>query len=399
MAFKPGAIVSSAHFPTSSLPTPINPVPSTHRKTTLRAAYDRAITEHGYQPDQAQLQAIEALEQTRQKLERQRPENTGALARLRNILPGKHPVARPVRGVYLYGDVGRGKTFVMDLFFDSLPFDDKLRYHFHRLMYRVHRRLAELGDLPDPLATVAGEIAGQARVICFDEFFVSDIADAMILGRLLKALFERGVTLVATSNIPPDDLYRDGLQRQKFLPAIELIKAHTNVLAVDGTTDYRLRFMEQAEIYHTPAGEQANACLLDFFRGVAPDAGTVDQDIEVLGRNIRTCRRADGIAWFDFQELCDGPRSQNDYIELARVFQTVIVANIPVLDSSREDAARRLIAMIDEFYDRHVKLVISAAARIDELYQGQRLRNEFRRTVSRLREMQSHEYLASTHRP
>ncbi len=371
---------------------------STQRTTALRVAYDRAITEHGYQPDQAQLQAIQALEQTRNELQRQWP-NAGTMAHLRNILFRKRPRTGPVRGVYLYGDVGRGKTFMMDLFFESLPFEDKLRYHFHRLMYRVHRRLTELGELPDPLATVAGEIAGQARVICFDEFFVSDIADAMILGRLLQALFERGVTLVATSNIPPDDLYRDGLQRQKFLPAIELIKTHTNVLSVDGATDYRLRFLEQAEIYHAPCGEQADARLLDFFQGIAPDAGTIDQDIEVLGRNIRTRRRADGIAWFDFHELCDGPRSQNDYIELARVFQTVIVANIPVLDSSREDAARRLIAMIDEFYDRRVKLVISAAAGIDELYQGQRLRHEFRRTASRLREMQSHEYLASTHRP
>ena len=398
MAPKPGAIVSSAIFSASRLQASSATVTSIPRTTPLQTAYERAIAGHGYQADDAQLKAVRALERVGIELKEQ-SSHTGVCVRLKHKLFGRRANAGPARGVYLYGDVGRGKTFVMDLFFDSLPFDDKLRYHFHRLMYRVHRRLDELGDQPDPLSTVAGEIAAQARVICFDEFFVSDIADAMILGRLLQCLFERDVTLVATSNIPPDDLYRDGVQRQKFLPAIELIKAHTDVLPVDGDTDYRLRFLEQAEIYYTPAGESADARLLEFFQGIAPDTGTIGQDIEVLGRNIRTRRRADGIAWFDFQELCDGPRSQNDYIEIARVFQTVIVANIPVLDSSREDAARRLIAMIDEFYDRRVNLVISAATSIDELYQGQRLRTEFRRTASRLREMQSRDYLASTHRP
>ncbi len=373
-------------------------MPTSHHRNSLQAVYDQAIAEHGYQSDDAQLQAVQALEQVRRELCRQRSA-TGVAALFRRALRRKAPLLHPVPGVYLHGDVGRGKTFLMDLFFDELPFQNKLRYHFHRLMYRVHCRLAELGEQPDPLAIVAQELADQARVICFDEFFVSDIADAMILGRLLEALFERGVTLVATSNIPPHELYRDGLQRQKFLPAIELIESHTAILCVDGDIDYRLRVLQQAEIYHIPPGKQADANLLAFFRGIAPDAGTADQDIEVLGRNIRTRRRADGIAWFDFQALCSGPRSQNDYIEIAKIFQTVIVTNIPVLGATDDDAARRMIAMVDEFYDRRVKLAVSAAAGIEELYQGRRLQHEFRRTASRLREMQSRDYLARVHRP
>ena len=266
-------------------------------------------------------------------------------------------------------------------------------------MYHVHGQLKRLDNQQDPLATVAEDLATRARVICFDEFFVSDIADAMILGRLFDHLFRHGVTLVATSNIPPDELYRDGLQRARFLPAIDLIKQHTEVVEVDGETDFRLRVLEQAEIYHSPLDEAATENLERYFCDIAPETGIADQSIEVHGRNIPFRRRADGICWFDFTALCAGPRSQDDYIEIARSFQTIILSDVPVLGEQLENEARRFIALIDEFYDRRIKLIISAAAPIDSLYSGSRLIHEFERTRSRLREMQTHDYLAAAHRP
>jgi cell division protein ZapE len=360
--------------------------------------YKQALVENGYTADGAQLDAVATLQRVADGLLTRRPVD-GRLARLSRRVLGTRRQVRPVEGAYLWGGVGRGKTFLMDLFFESLPFDDKLRYHFHRIMYRVHRRLADLGHLTDPVDVVAEELAGQARLVCFDEFFVSDIADAMILARLLRGLFDRGVTLVATSNIPPHDLYEDGLQRRKFLPAIALLESNTNILRMDGGTDYRLRVLEQAEIYHSSLDTDTEGKLAACFTSIAPDAGTVGQSIEVLGRDICTVRRADGVAWFKFKELCEGPRSQDDYIEIARTFQTVILADVPVLDELRENEARRFIALVDEFYDRRVKLIISAAAPIDGLYQGRRLVREFERTRSRLQEMQTHRFLADSHLP
>ncbi len=304
-----------------------------------------------------------------------------------------------MRGAWLWGGVGRGKTFVMDVFFDSLPFDARLRYHFHRLMYRVHGRLKSLDNVEDPLERVAAEFADQARVICLDEFFVSDIADAMILARLLDALFRRGLTLVATSNMSPEALYRGGLQRQRFLPAIGLIVANAEVVYFDSATDYRLRVLERAEIYHAPLDASADSNLARWFGEIAPDAGTAARPIEINGRDIPTRRRADGIVWFDFAALCDGARSQDDYIEIARAFQTVVLSAVPVLDEAHDDQARRFIALVDEFYDRKVKLIVSAAAPICDLYRGTRLLREFERTRSRLAEMQSHDYLAAPHVP
>jgi len=361
---------------------------------SLSSDYQRALADKGYREDPAQRRAIEVLERVRSDLITQ-PATSGRLARLRRRLLNN--ASTPPRGAYLWGGVGRGKTFAMDLFFDSLPFEDKLRAHFHRLMYRVHRRLRETEQRKDPLDVVAEELAGQARVICFDEFFVSDIGDAMILGRLLRGLFERQVCLVATSNIPPSELYLDGLQRQKFLPAIELIESHTEIVAVDGDTDYRLRVLEQADIYHSPLSKQAEENLERYFRDIAPEAGTRGQPLEVLGRNIDTRRRANGVVWFDFEILCGGPRSQNDYIEIARSFSTVLLSDVPQLDPVKENEARRFVALVDEFYDRRVKLIISAERPVDELYTGRRLRREFERTRSRLREMQSHDYLAARH--
>ena len=364
----------------------------------LSARYQRELAQDGFSEDPAQARAIGQLERLGAALAATRPPGS-RLSRLMRRLPGRWGNGVPVPGVYLWGGVGRGKTFLMDLFFESLPFDDKLRFHFHRMMYRVHGRLKQLSNHADPLELVAEELARQARILCFDELFVADIADAMLLGKLLDALFRRRVALVATSNIPPDELYADGLQRTQFLPTIELLKSHTAVTHVDGDTDYRLRLLEQAEIYHSPLDAAATSNLETYFTGIAPDLGSTGQPIDILGRHIQTRRRADGIAWFDFAAVCDGPRSQNDYIEIARCFQTVIVSDVPLLDKRSDDQARRFVALVDEFYDRRVNLIISAAESIDRLYQGARLHREFERTRSRLREMQTHDYLAAAHLP
>ena len=316
------------------------------------------------------------------------------LPRLRYF--GDRPKA-VVRGMYIWGGVGRGKTFLMDLFFETLAIDAKRRIHFHRIMQEVHRRLKALGDIKDPLSTVAADLAQDMRVLCFDEFFVSDIGDAMILGRLLDGLFELGVTLVATSNSPPAELYKDGLQRQQFLPAIELLTQHTQVINLDGGTDYRLRLLQQAGTYLSPADEAAQANLRHFFNESASSQISENRILEVNGRDIRALKCAKGIVWFDFDDICDGPRSQADYIEIARWYATVIVVDVPVLDVTLENQARRFVALVDEFYDRHVKLIVAAAADINHLYTGKRLSIEFERTVSRLIEMQSTDYLALPH--
>ncbi len=302
-----------------------------------------------------------------------------------------------VPGLYLWGDVGRGKTFLMDLFFETLPLERKTRIHFHRMMGDVHDRLQAIVDTEDPLDQVAADIARQVKVLCFDEFFVSDIADAMILGRLLDGLFRRGVTLVATSNSRPADLYRNGLQREQFLPVIDLLETHTQVLELGGDTDYRLRLLQQAGTYLTPADDDADARLRHYFLEIASGDVVVGRVLDILGRGIRTERAAKGVTWFDFKDICDGPRSQKDYIEIARWYPTVIVSNIPVLTADQENQARRFVALVDEFYDRKVKLMVSAAAKIETLYAGPKLTFEFQRTTSRLIEMQSTAYLHAPH--
>ena len=302
-------------------------------------------------------------------------------------------------GLYLWGGVGRGKTYLMDLFFECLPVEAKLRLHFHRFMRRVHDDLGRLAGAANPLSRVAEDMAREARVLCFDEFFVSDIGDAMLLGELVGALFDRGVTIVATSNVEPRRLYENGLQRRRFLPAIERIEAHMKVLHLEGATDYRLRVLADADTYHCPASPAAEERLAECFAGLAPERATEAERLEVNGRALRTRRRAHDVAWFDFAELCEGPRSQNDYIELAREFHALVVSDVPVFDPTREDAARRFIGLVDELYDRNVKLVLSARGAIGDLYQGERLRAEFERTTSRLREMQSLDYLGRSHKP
>ncbi len=321
-----------------------------------------------------------------------------------NRLLGRSPSILPERGLYFWGGVGRGKTYLMDMFFDALPMDQKLRIHFHRFMRRVHQELATLADTKNPLEIVADRIAAEAKVICFDEFFVSDITDAMILAGMFDALFKRGVCLVATSNIAPDGLYKDGLQRTRFLPAIGLIKQHTEVLNIDGGVDYRLRTLERAELYYTPLDGGADASLLQSFERLIPQRDSecvshrIDTSIEVEGRRINARYLADDVVWFDFDAICDGPRSQNDYIEIAKEFHAVLISDVPQMGPHNEDRARRFINLVDEFYDRNIKLVLSAAVNLQDLYQEGRLAFEFQRTCSRLQEMQSHEYLAAAHK-
>jgi cell division protein ZapE len=359
---------------------------------TILKAYHSAVSDHGLVADEAQRQVVDRLD----RLQCEILEQDSLAARIRRWLPGGSGTSTP-RGVYLWGGVGRGKTFLMDLFYSSLDINQKKRIHFHRMMSDVHSRLKKISGTEDPLDEVAAEIAAETSVLCFDEFFVGDIGDAMILGRLLDGLFKRGVILVTTSNAHPRDLYKDGLQRQRFVPAIEALEEHLDVLELDGGADYRLRLFEQAGTYLTPADELAHVKLSHYFEEMASGKAVSDHEIEVLGRTIPTRHCAKGIAWFHFMDICDGPRSAEDYIEIARWYPTVIISDVPILSANLENPARRFIALVDEFYDRKVKLVLSAATTADSLYQGQRLEFEFRRTTSRLIEMQSADYLHAPH--
>jgi len=303
----------------------------------------------------------------------------------------------PVTGLYYWGGVGRGKTFLVDMFYDGLPEQKKYRTHFHRFMRSVHERLRQHAGQSDPLARIAQEWREELRVLVLDEFFVTDIGDAMLLGRLLERLFAEGVTLVTTSNTPPVELYRNGLQRESFLPAIALLQKHCAVLETGGREDYRLRALTRSPVYRQPLDERSDAWLAARWlelSGVEHKRGNVD----IEGRRIPVRARGKGIAWFDFAALCEGPRSSNDYIEIAREFHTVMVGGVPLFDRMKEDAARRFVNLIDELYDRHVNVVCTAAAPPTELYSGTRLQGAFERTTSRLIEMQSADYLAAQHK-
>ncbi|WP_096085244.1 cell division protein ZapE [Agaribacterium haliotis] len=357
--------------------------------------YRHDIEYQGFQEDAAQAAAVSLLDKLYLDLLAQNE------ARVKTWFSWfRKQDTQPLRGLYFWGGVGRGKTYLMDLFYDALPFEKKLRTHFHRFMRSVHSELKQLKDASDPLEIVAEKFAKRYRVICFDEFFVVDITDAMILANLLDALFRRGVCLVATSNIVPSGLYKDGLQRARFLPAIDLLERHTKVVNVDGGTDYRLRALKQSELYYTPLSADADKALDRCFHALVPADEHVhkDAEIEVEGRLIQVRLEGDGVAWFDFYALCDGPRSQNDYIELAREYHTVLLSQVPCFGEKNDDQARRFIYLVDEFYDRNVKLIISAEKPFLELYTQGRLSFEFERTQSRLQEMQSEEYLASAHK-
>ena len=359
---------------------------------TIKDAYASAVQAHGLQADAAQVRVMEHL----QRLQQQILQQNSFAQRLRNWLPGARDYAG-IRGIYLWGGVGRGKTLLMDLFFTSLAIEEKKRIHFHRMMSDINARLRALGDIEDPLEQIAADIAADTRVLCFDEFYVSDIADAMLLGKLLDGLFRRGVTLVTTSNSQPADLYSGGLQRERFLPAIALLEKHTDVIELDSGTDYRLQLLQEAGTYLTPAGDDANTKLRHYFDEIASAEIIENRTLQILGRDVRTRRCAKGIAWFDFLEICDGPRSQEDYIEIARWYPTVIISDIPQLTHELDNPGRRFVALVDDFYDRKVKLIVSAAAQVESLYIGERLQFEFRRTTSRLIEMQSNDYLHAAH--
>jgi cell division protein ZapE len=372
----------------TSCPRPPGP-PETLPQSPL-ARYRRLVEDGALSADPQQLEVLPAFERIWRDIDAQ--PRRRLFGRLRRRRP------EPVRGLYLWGGVGRGKTRLMDLFYDCLPATQRQRIHFHRFMQRIHAGLRAQGAARDPLPRVAADWAAECRVLCLDEFYVADIADAMLLAGLLENLFARGVTLVATSNVEPDQLYRDGLQRAKFLPAIDRIKQYMQVLQLGGETDFRLRILEQSEIYHHPLDEAADAVLLSAFERIAADC-ELNHDLEINGRAFHARRRGDGVIWFDFDELCRKPRGAVDYIEIARAFNTVVISGTPQLDEAENAAARRFITLVDEFYDRNVKLLMSAQTAIPDLYAGHRLAFEFQRTASRLTEMQSHDYLARPHLP
>jgi cell division protein ZapE len=374
------------------------PRPKGGADATVLERYRAQLSERSLQEDAAQLAVVERLDALRRRLIEAPQDGTALLARLRRAL-GVPAARTPVRGLYLWGGVGRGKTFLMDLLFGSLPSGQARRVHFHRFMHEVHAQLKNITRRRSPLEEVARALSRAARVLCFDELYVADIADAMILGALFDGLFRRGVTLVATSNVAPAQLYRDGLQRQRFLPAIALLERHLEVVRIAGATDYRLRQLTQAGTYLTAGARDTEARLAALFACLADGQAQSGGAIEIEGRPIAVIRAGAGVAWFAFGALCAAPRSQDDYIEIAREYQSVIVSGVPVLGAESDDEARRFIALVDELYDRNVNLVVSAAAPAAGLYRGERLQEPFARTASRLTEMQSEEYLAREHRP
>ncbi|CAI0950177.1 cell division protein ZapE [Serratia marcescens] len=366
--------------------------------------YQQALEAGEYQADEVQRRAVTQLDRIYQAL-LQKPAASAPAGGLRGKLSrllgkgGEAAPQRPVQGLYMWGGVGRGKTWLMDMFFHSLPSDRKMRLHFHRFMLRVHEELTELQGRENPLEIVADGFKAETDVLCFDEFFVSDITDAMLLATLLQALFARGITLVATSNIPPDDLYRNGLQRARFLPAIDLINEYCDVMNVDAGIDYRLRTLTQAHLYLTPLSDQTREALDRMFVKLAGKAGEDAPVLQINHRPLQAIRSVDGVLAVDFHTLCEEARSQLDYIALSRLYHSVILYNVQVMGPLKENTARRFLALVDEFYERHIKLVIGAEASMFEIYQGVQLKFEFQRCLSRLQEMQSEEYLKLPHLP
>ncbi len=352
----------------------------------VRQLYEQTLKERGYTSDAAQQRAIVSLERCENEWADYKARRSNAVTKL---------LMRPPipRGVYMWGGVGRGKSFLMDCFFQSVPLTRKTRLHFHEFMREVHRELQDLKGTPNPLQELGARIARRFRLICFDEFHVADVTDAMILHRLLDALFANRVSIVTTSNFPPDGLYPNGLHRDRILPAIALLKDKLEVINVDAGTDYRSRTMQHVQRYHCPLGPQAEAALTKAFDEIA-EARDEDPVLRIEQREITARRKAGGVIWFDFKWLCGGPRSQNDYLELASRFHTLILSNVPQMPPRMASEARRFTWLIDVLYDRRVKLIMSAEAPPEALYQEGPLAHEFPRTVSRLAEMQSAEFLA-----
>jgi len=344
------------------------------------------LASKGYQSDPAQERAVAALQRCADDWAQYKTKRSSALKKLVN-----HPDIP--RGVYMYGGVGRGKSFLMDCFFNAVPLKRKVRLHFHEFMREVHRELASLQGTADPLDVLGARIAKRYKLICFDEFHVADITDAMILHRLLAAMFANGVGFVTTSNFKPDELYPNGLHRDRILPAIALLNDRLEVINVDNGTDYRGRTMEQVQLYHTPLGPRADAAMSAAFDRLA-EVRDEDPVLHIESREIVARRKAGGVVWFDFRTLCGGPRSQNDYLEIATQFHTVLLSDVPHMPVSMASPARRFTWLIDVLYDRRVKLILSAAVPPEALYTEGPLVHEFPRTVSRLNEMQSKEFLA-----
>lgn len=368
---------------------------------TPTSRYQQALDAGTHQPDDVQRDAVNRLQTIWQQLTQNHsaPAPRGGLMAAFGKLLGKkdEPTAMPVRGLYMWGGVGRGKTWLMDLFFQSLPGTRKQRLHFHRFMLRVHEELTALQGESDPLEIIADRFKAETDVLCFDEFFVSDITDAMLLGGLMKALFARGITLVATSNIPPDELYRNGLQRARFLPAIESIKANCDVMNVDAGVDYRLRTLTQAHLWLSPLNDETAQKMEALWLALAGAPRAQQPELEINHRPLQTLGAENQTLAVSFTTLCVEARSQHDYIALSRLYHTVMLFDVPVMTPLMENDARRFIALVDEFYERHVKLVISAQAPLHEIYQGERVKFEFQRCLSRLQEMQSEEYLKREH--
>ncbi len=356
----------------------------------VRSLYEQSLGERGYQSDPAQLRAIDALERCEREWANYKARRGNPLTKL-----VVHP---PIpRGVYMYGGVGRGKSFLMDCFFNAVPLKRKTRLHFHEFMREVHRELAELKGTVNPLHVLGRQIARRYRLICFDEFHVADVTDAMILHRLLESLFEHRVSIVTTSNFKPDDLYPNGLHRDRILPAIELLKAKMEVISVDNGTDYRRRTLEQVDLYHTPLGDKADTQMSEAFDRLAESKDETPL-LHIEHRELQARRKAGGVVWFDFKQLCGGPRSQNDYLELATQFHTVLLSDVPQMSPRLASEARRFTWLVDVLYDRRVKLIMSAEVPPEALYTEGPLAHEFPRTVSRLNEMQSTEFLSLSRR-
>ncbi|MBE0473056.1 cell division protein ZapE [Rhodoferax sp.] len=357
---------------------------------TVKKIYQAELLARGYTSDPAQLRAVQVLETCSREWGKYRVQRSNALKKLIN-----HP---PIpRGIYMYGGVGRGKSFLMDCFYNAVPLKRKTRLHFHEFMREVHRELANMQGTVNPLNLLAKRMAEKFRLICFDEFHVSDVTDAMILHRLLTALFAQGVGFVTTSNFKPDDLYPNGLHRDRILPAIALLNARLNVIDVDNGTDYRGQTMSQLALYHAPLGAAAEAKMRDAFERLS-ESQDEDPVLQIEARKIYARRKAGGLVWFDFKTLCGGPRSQNDYLEIASQFHTVLLSDVPQMQPRMSSEARRFTWLIDVLYDRRVKLIMSADVPADELYTEGLMSNEFMRTVSRLQEMQSAEFLALSRR-
>jgi cell division protein ZapE len=357
---------------------------------SVKQAYEAELAVRGYKPDPAQVRAVLALDTCAREWSQFKERRSNAFKKLINnpIMP---------KGVYLFGGVGRGKSFLMDLFFNEVPLKRKTRLHFHEFMREVHRELAALRGVVNPLDRLAKHMADKYRLICFDEFHVSDITDAMILHRLLQSLFDRGVGLVATSNYKPDDLYAQGLHRERFLPAIALINSHLQVINVDNGMDYRSQTLSQLAMFHTPLGEHADAAMANAFERLI-ETQEEDPVLRIESRTIQARRRAGGVVWFDFRTLCGGPRSQNDYLEMASQFHTVLLSDVPVMPPRMAAEARRFTWLVDVLYDRRVKLIMSAEVPADLLYTEGQMAHEFARTVSRLHEMRSAEFLSQPRR-